>query len=157
MAHVIDRLLPQVDHMCIAGGQNADQYTSYDLPVLVDGAYTDCGPAAGLLAALDYAQGLNPKACVAVCPCDTPDIPLTLFADLFTGLKAAHAAYAVISDDHHYAHCILQLDCLPRLKSALDEGHRSLRHMHEMFKSTPVSLNDPSHMLSGHNTPPARL
>ncbi|MCE7999455.1 MAG: molybdenum cofactor guanylyltransferase [Rhodobiaceae bacterium] len=71
--HVAVRLDPQVSALAIAGSIDRT-----GLPCLDDGAHTDKGPLAGLLAGLTWAASLPDIACLVTAPCDVPLLPKNL-------------------------------------------------------------------------------
>jgi molybdopterin-guanine dinucleotide biosynthesis protein A len=78
VAHVIRRLLPQVDTLIVNANQNIERYGAFGHPVVPDAIGGFAGPLAGLHA------GLN--ACttplLVTSPCDSPFLPLDLVARL---------------------------------------------------------------------------
>jgi molybdopterin-guanine dinucleotide biosynthesis protein A len=81
LAHVIDKLKPQVDDIVISANRNIDQYTDFGFPVCPDNTSTFDGPLAGIAASIPACK----HDWIIVAPCDMPDLP----ADLVT-LMAAH-------------------------------------------------------------------
>ncbi|MEO0961959.1 MAG: molybdenum cofactor guanylyltransferase [Pseudomonadota bacterium] len=74
IAHVADRLAPQVATLAIAG---ADQSYALACPLLEDGAHATKGPLAGLAAGLSWALENN-FTHVVTAPCDVPRLPRNL-------------------------------------------------------------------------------
>ncbi len=74
IAHVADRLGPQVASIAIAG---ANQTYALACPLLEDGAHATKGPLAGLAAGLSWALG-NDFTHVVTAPCDVPLLPRNL-------------------------------------------------------------------------------
>lgn len=74
IAHVADRLAPQVATLAIAG---ADQTYALAFPLLEDGAHATKGPLAGLAAGLSWALENN-FTHVVTAPCDVPQLPRNL-------------------------------------------------------------------------------
>jgi formate dehydrogenase major subunit len=81
VAHVLERLAPQVGAVVVNANRNAEAYAAFGHPVVADAASEYAGPLAGFLAGL--------KACASpwlvTAPCDAPHLP----ADLVTRLAAA--------------------------------------------------------------------
>ena len=105
IAHVIERLAPQVDQLVISANGAPARFAAFGLPLLADpiaepGAERQ-GPLAGLLAALRYAKAEGFAALVTA-PADAPFLP----ASLISRLCAAHSS-------HH-------LVCLARSASGLE-------------------------------------
>ena len=84
LAHVIDRIAPQVGRLALNANGDPARFADYGLPVIADSLPDHPGPLAGVLAGLDWAASLGVEAIVTVAA-DTPFFP----ADLVTGLQAA--------------------------------------------------------------------
>jgi molybdopterin-guanine dinucleotide biosynthesis protein A len=79
IAQAIDRLGPQVAELAISANGDASRFATFALPVLPDVA--PLGPLAGVLAALDWAEG-HADAVVTVAV-DTPFFPCDLVPRLY--------------------------------------------------------------------------
>lgn len=97
VAHVVERLAPQVAELLINANRNAEAYAGFGVPVVADRVEGFAGPLAGLDAGL-HAAG---KECgwVATCPCDSPFLPLDLVARLLKSAVAAGADAAMARAD----------------------------------------------------------
>ena len=78
VAHVLERLSPQVCSVMISANRYLDQYAAFGVPVLTDAEGDFKGPLAGLLAGLTAVQ----TEWLVCSPCDTPHLPLDLVARL---------------------------------------------------------------------------
>ncbi len=87
LAHVIDRLAPQVDRLALNAAGDPARFAAFGLPVLPDSVSGFAGPLAGVLAGLDWAAGQGADAIVTAAA-DTPFFP----RDLVAVLRAAAAA-----------------------------------------------------------------
>jgi molybdopterin-guanine dinucleotide biosynthesis protein A len=88
LAHVIERLRPQVDALAVNANGDATRFAPFGLEVVADDAADFAGPLAGILAAMNWAKRLHPSAtAVLTVPADTPFLP----RDLAARLKAAGA------------------------------------------------------------------
>lgn len=117
LAHVIDRMKPQVDALLLNANGAPERFDSFDLPVVADTIEGHAGPLAGVLAAMRHAERLKPSVShVATAASDTPFLPNTLVA----ALKARADAH---SDD--------------TVVLAVSNGHR-----HPVFGLWPVHLAD---------------
>jgi len=78
VAHVIERLAPQVGSVLINANRNSEQYEAFGYPVISDEVGGFAGPLAGLHAGM--------RACttelIVTAPCDSPFLPLDLVARL---------------------------------------------------------------------------
>jgi molybdopterin-guanine dinucleotide biosynthesis protein A len=87
LAHVIDRLRPQVARLALNANGDPARFASWGLPVIADSLPGFPGPLAGVLAGMDWAAAQGFELLVSA-PGDTPFLP----ADLVTRLEAARIA-----------------------------------------------------------------
>ncbi|WP_395018075.1 molybdenum cofactor guanylyltransferase MobA [Dongia sp.] len=86
LAHVIERVRPQVSLLALNANGDATRFRDFGLAVVADDAADFAGPLAGILAAMDWAKSAQPSAAaVLTVPADTPFLP----RDLAARLKAA--------------------------------------------------------------------
>src|SRR5258706_11367559 len=78
IASVLARLAPQVTEIIINANQNLDTYARFGHRVIPDAIGGYAGPLAGLHAGLGEAR----HELVLTAPCDSPFLPLDLFARL---------------------------------------------------------------------------
>jgi molybdopterin-guanine dinucleotide biosynthesis protein A len=81
LAHVIDRLAPQVGAMALNANGDPARFAAFGLPVLPDPIPGFAGPLVGVLAGLDWAAGQGADSIVTVAA-DTPFFPTDLVAHL---------------------------------------------------------------------------
>jgi molybdenum cofactor guanylyltransferase len=94
LAHVIERIRPQVTSLALNANGDATRFAGFALPVVADDEADFAGPLAGILAALDWAKRAHPSAAaVLTVPADTPFLP----RDLAVRLNAAGARPALAS------------------------------------------------------------
>ena len=79
--HVVGRLAPQCRPLALNANGDAQRWVGLGVPVLHDSIAGFVGPLAGVLAGMDWAQGLGATAIVTVAA-DTPFFPLDLVARL---------------------------------------------------------------------------
>lgn len=83
LAHVLDRIRPQVAAVALSANGDPARFAGFALPVLPDGA-PGGGPLAGVLAGLRWAAREHPAApLVLSVPTDTPLLPPDLVSRLF--------------------------------------------------------------------------
>jgi len=87
LAHLLERLAPQVPDIAISANGDAARFAGHGLKVLPD-TYSGQGPLAGLAAGLAWAASHNIKF-LATVPVDTPLIPADLIARLTPGPSVA--------------------------------------------------------------------
>ncbi|WP_083100536.1 molybdenum cofactor guanylyltransferase MobA [Pseudophaeobacter leonis] len=127
MAHVIDRLAPQVAELALNANGDAARFDDLGLPVVADSIEGFAGPLAGVLAGLDWAATQGADAIVTAAA-DTPFFP----TDLVARLLAASEGQAQP----------LVLATTPRTGEELKSGGRSKVNRHPTFGLWPVALRD---------------
>ncbi len=91
VAHVIERLAPQVDSLLISANRNLDVYADFGYPLVSDDQPDYPGPLAGLAAGL----AVCPTEWLVCVPCDCPALPLDLVGRLWTAAQEQPAPIAV--------------------------------------------------------------
>jgi molybdopterin-guanine dinucleotide biosynthesis protein A len=82
LAHILDRLEPQVGSIAISANGDPARFAEYGLPVLADGGPGgQAGPLAGILSGMTWAKAANSKKVLTVAG-DTPFFPADLSAQL---------------------------------------------------------------------------
>ena len=119
LAHVIDRLEPQVAGLALNANGEAARFARFGLPVLPDTIDGFAGPLAGVLAGLDWAAALGADSIVTAAA-DTPFFP----GDLVPHLLLAGEG----------------MDTPLVLAATRDPKRRTVRH--PTFGLWPVSLRD---------------
>src|SRR6185437_902575 len=113
VAHVIERLAPQVATLVINANQNAERYAAFGHPVVADAIGGFAGPLAGLHAGLAVARTSH----VVTVPCDSPFLPDDLAARLAAAMAAVDAELAVArtGDQPHPVFALVAVGVLPHL------------------------------------------
>ena len=126
VAHVRDRLAPQVGRILVSCNRNADFYANYAEATFPDLRREYLGPVAGLEAAANHVD----TDYVLIAPCDTPLLPLDLVQGLSAGIRVPGSAgcYARSGDRNHYLCALLRRSCLETAGDYLDSGGRTVRH-----------------------------
>ncbi|WP_170589447.1 molybdenum cofactor guanylyltransferase MobA [Ruegeria arenilitoris] len=128
LAHVIDRLAPQVAGLALNANGDPARFADLGLPVLPDSIAGYAGPLAGVLAGLDWAAGRGAD-CIVTAAADTPFFPRDLVDRL---MRAAQGQ----------AHP-LALATTPRTgDEALKSGGGRRVNRHPTFGLWPVALRD---------------
>jgi molybdopterin-guanine dinucleotide biosynthesis protein A len=134
LAHLLDRLKPQVDEVVINSNVDAEHFHEFSAPVIPDILSGYLGPLAGIHAGL-MAFPADYLLTVAV---DLPFIPHDLAARLKAQTDSQHCGYA--TDGKHHALAILWPPGMAvAVKNFLNEGKHSIRdwlHVH----GTPVAF-----------------
>ncbi|WP_428633957.1 molybdenum cofactor guanylyltransferase MobA, partial [Sedimenticola sp.] len=94
IAHVLERIQPQVAQVVINANRNLEQYAAFGYPVISDTLSDFQGPLAGFLAVM---QQIDSDFIVTL-PCDGPSLPDNLVERLRQAQQAADADIAVAHD-----------------------------------------------------------
>jgi molybdopterin-guanine dinucleotide biosynthesis protein A len=93
LAHVVERMAPQLDLLALNGA--AEAFGDWGLPVIED-PIPRAGPLAGILAGMEWLRGLDPEAArILTVPVDTPFLPFDLLARLSLARDSAGAEIAI--------------------------------------------------------------
>lgn len=145
LAHVIERLRPQVGAVAINANGDPKRFSAYGLPVIADSIEGSPGPLAGVLAGLDWAGPLGFSHIVTAAT-DTPFLPRDLVARLTSAAQGAGVELAAAGSGGRVHPVIGLWPCrlADDLRSALEKGTRKVdewtaRHgvAEAHFESTP--------------------
>ncbi|WP_171175726.1 molybdenum cofactor guanylyltransferase MobA [Ruegeria sp. HKCCD8929] len=125
LAHIIDRLGPQVAGLALNANGDPERFAGLGLPVIADSIEGFAGPLAGVLAGLDWAAEQGADAIVTAAA-DTPFFPRDLVARL-------------MADAEGQTHPLV-LATTPRTGAELKSGGKVNRH--PTFGLWPVALRD---------------
>jgi len=158
LAHVIDRLGPQVGLLAINAPAGDPRFARFGLPVIPDRAAGYPGPLAGIAAALAWARDLGEKH-VIVAPVDTPFLPVDFVSRLAAATGAA-VSVARTGDRVHPVAGRFSVDLLEDAEAELvGDQRRSMmawleRHdaRHTVFEPVRLGANDIDPLLNV-NTP----
>ena len=128
LAHVIERIRPQVAGLALNANGDPARFARFGLPVIADGIEGFAGPLAGVLAGLDWAAGQGAE-CIVTVAADTPFLPDDLVARLQEAARGM---------EHP-----LVLAATPRAGvGALKSGGRGGIDRHPTFGLWPVALRE---------------
>jgi molybdopterin-guanine dinucleotide biosynthesis protein A len=150
VAHVIERLAPQVATVLVNANQNAERYAALGRAVVPDQVGGFAGPLAGLHAGL--ARAATPF--VVTVPCDSPFLPADLVARLAAALEANRAQLAVAKTEEqpHPVFCLVRRDALPHLASFLEAGGRKIDAWYATLAVVEVAFDDEADAFRNINT-----
>ena len=95
LAHIVERVRPQVVDLALNANGDAARFAQFGLPVVADSVPDFAGPLAGVLAGLDWAAAHVPGAThVASFAGDAPFLPRDLVARLAAALADGRHALA---------------------------------------------------------------
>ena len=150
VAHVLERLAPQVDEILINANRNVDAYGAFGHRVVPDSITGFAGPLAGFERGLDYAS----HDLVATVPCDSPFLPADLVARLRDALMAASAELAVAKtgDQAHPVFCLMRRPVHASLRQFLGSGQRKIDRWYAALKVVEVPFDDEAQAFMNINT-----
>ena len=150
VAHVIERLAPQVGTIVINANQNRDRYAAYGYPVVEDLIAGFAGPLAGLHASI--AAAATPY--VATSPCDSPFLPDDLVARLAAAFAKADIDLAVARtfDQPHPVFSLVRADVRSHLEAFLRDGGRKIDAWYTTLRVADVRFDDEADAFRNINT-----
>ena len=143
IAHVSDRIQPQVGQLLISCNRNFERYQAFATTTVADTRLDYQGPLAGLEAASPL---INTELLVVVA-CDTPLLPADLVQRLISplctaGNKSPAVSYAHDGARAQYLCAAMHSKCLSSLGRFLDDGHRTVHHWIQQQHSVAVDFSD---------------
>ena len=150
VAHVIERLAPQVGTIVINANQNRDRYAAYAYPVVADVITGFAGPLAGLHAGI--AAAATPY--VATSPCDSPFLPDDLVARLAAAFAETKVDLAVARtfDQPHPVFSLIRTDVRSHLEAFLRDGGRKIDAWYATLRVAEVRFDDEADAFRNINT-----
>lgn len=152
VAHVLERLAPQVAVVLINANRNAEAYAGFGVPVVADRVEGFAGPLAGLDAGLAVTPA--DSEWVATCPCDSPYLPLDLVARLLHAAVAAQAevAMARAAGQTQPVFLLAHRRTAPSLAAYLAGGDRKIDRWVERERHVIVDFDDCPEAFANINT-----
>ncbi|HET6802612.1 MAG TPA: molybdenum cofactor guanylyltransferase MobA [Casimicrobiaceae bacterium] len=150
VAHVIDRLGPQVAALVINANQNRDRYAAFGHAVVADAIGGFAGPLAGLHAGLSAAT----TPYVVTSPCDSPFLPDDLVERLAAAFDQTPLDLAVARtfEQPHPVFSLVKRGVLPHLEAFLRAGGRKIDAWYRTLRVAEVSFDDEADAFRNINT-----
>ena len=150
VAHVIERLAPQVDEILVNANRNPADYARFGHRVVADEIPGFAGPLAGFERGLAHAKG----ELVATVPCDSPFLPTDLVARLRAALVAAGADLAVAKTgtQPHPVFCLMRRGVHDSLARFLASGQRKIDKWYAALAVVEVAFDDEPGAFANINT-----
>ncbi|MBK1730139.1 molybdenum cofactor guanylyltransferase [Halorhodospira halophila] len=151
VAHVLDRLAPQVGAVRINANRHAARYRALGVPVDGDCHPGGLGPLAGIASALAHARSER----VLVVPCDAPLLPGDMAPRLTAALEAAGAdgAVARLGGRLQPVYALLHRGLAADLDAALAAGERRVHAWLGRHRVAAADFDDRSAAMVNVNTP----
>ena len=150
VAHVLERLAPQVDEVLINANRSLDEYAAFGHRVFADAIDGFAGPLAGLHIGMTHAS----HPLIATVPCDSPFLPPDLIERLSTAMAREDADLAVAKtfDQPHPVFCLTRSSLAPHLQAFLESGQRKIDKWYATLKVVEVPFDDEEAAFSNINT-----
>lgn len=150
VAHVIERLAPQVAEILINANRNAEAYAGFGYRVIADGIEGFAGPLAGFERGLAHAS----HELVITVPCDSPFLPADLVERLRSALAAAHAQLAVAKtgEQAHPVFSLMRRGVHGSLRAFLASGQRKIDRWYAALGVVEVAFDDEPDAFRNINT-----
>lgn len=148
MAHVIERLAPQVGRMVINANGDPARFSAFGLPVVADTVGGFVGPLAGVLAGLRWTAANVPEAThTASVSADAPFLPENLVEQLIAALSsptpsgsAGKIALAASGGELHPVIGLWPVALADDLEAALESGLRKVLNWTDRHGTVPVEF-----------------
>ena len=140
VAHVVERLAPQVDELLINANRNAEAYAAFGYRVIADEIEGFAGPLAGFERGLAHAA----KPLVVTVPCDSPFLPGDLVSRLRAALdgEGADLAVAKTGEQAHPVFSLMRRDVHASLRRFLESGQRKIDKWYAALRVVEVAFDD---------------
>jgi len=151
VAHVLERLRPQVAEILLNANREIETYQAFGYPVISDAIGGFSGPLAGLHCGMTAGQ----TPLVVTVPCDSPFLPNDLVQRLLLGLEQQQADLAVAKtgDQPHPVFCLCRTTLLPNLTRFLEGGGRKIDAWYAGLNTVEVPFDDEADAFANFNTP----
>lgn len=152
VAHVLERLAPQVDEVLINANRNLEAYAAFGHRVIADEIAGFAGPLAGFERGLAHARG----ELVCTVPCDSPFLPRDLVSRLRSGLERSGAQLAVArtGEQSHPVFCLMRRSVRASLREFLGAGERKIDRWYSALAVVEVAFDDEADAFANINSRP---
>lgn len=151
VAHVLDKLQPQVAEILLNANRELDTYRALGHQVISDNIHGFAGPLAGLHSGMLHAS----HPLIAMAPCDAPFLPDDLVSRLTQALQAANADVAVAKTGtwRQPVFSLCRTTLLPNLTLYLESGGRKVDAWYAGLHTVEVPFDDAPDAFANINTP----
>ena len=146
ITHVIERMKPQAKHIVINTHQNQNDFEKFNLPLIDDALSIQEGPLLGILTSLQKIK----TDWVQFVPCDTPNLPNNLIANLMKEVEAQKTLAAVPeTNDGFQSACLLcHTSTLENLQDFFNQGGRKIEDWVRQLPFSIVRFHDQSQFIN---------
>ena len=151
IAHIVERLRPQVRTIIINANRNQNEYKRWSDTVIKDSIGEFDGPLAGVASGLEVAD----TNLILTVPCDSPLIAENLASRMHSQLVLDNADIAVASDGDRLqpVFMLLQRSLLSSIVEFLQAGERKIDKWFAQHGVTEVDFSDRPETFLNVNTP----
>ena len=144
LAHIIERLRPQVDALALNANGDPTRFAAFGLPIVADSIADFAGPLAGILAGLDWAASRRGITHVATAAADAPFLPLDLVERLRRSLEKEDSdlACARSAARAHPVFGLWPVALREPLRAAVSGGVRKVDQWTARYRLVPVDFAD---------------
>jgi molybdopterin-guanine dinucleotide biosynthesis protein A len=141
LAHVIERVRPQVVALALNANGDPTRFAVYGLPVVPDSVEGFAGPLAGVLAGLDWATDAAPDCrWLLSAPTDAPFLPKDLVRRLLDAAAAADVVVAASGGRAHPVAALWAASLRDPLRAALEGGVRKVEDFTRNWRVRTVAF-----------------
>jgi molybdenum cofactor guanylyltransferase len=151
VAHVLERLRPQVSEILLNANREIEAYQAFGDPVISDTVGGFAGPLAGLHCGMAAAK----TPLVVTVPCDSPFLPADLVQRLLLAMEKQQAELVVAKTGNqpHPVFCLCRTSLLPDLTRFLENGGRKIDAWYANLNTIEVPFDDEADAFANFNTP----
>ncbi|WP_116631836.1 molybdenum cofactor guanylyltransferase MobA [Pasteurella langaaensis] len=150
VAHILERLTPQIRQISINANRSLTDYAQFGVPIFCDEIEGFQGALSGILTALRHATTDN----VLFVPCDSPYLPLNLVEKLKSAVENQQvlAAYAHDGERDHPTFCLLSCQLSTALEDYLARGERRMLIFMREQGAAKVDFSEQKNAFRNFNT-----
>jgi molybdopterin-guanine dinucleotide biosynthesis protein A len=149
IAHIIQRLSPQISRIVISANQELERYQQFGLPVIPDVVADQPGPLGGIYSVMRAEK----SDWFITCPCDTPYLPLDYVSRMTQAIIDAEVYVAHDGVRQQNGFCLLHQRTLAVLEQALEQRQFAMYRFLESLAAQTVSFADEADAFININTP----
>lgn len=130
LAHVLERLRPQVSELILNANGDPTRFAAFGLPIIEDRLGDHAGPLAGIHAGLEWARANRPESrFVITAATDTPLFPTNLVAEFLASLAGDEPRLLVARSEEgmHPIFGLWPVSLVPELEKSLSNGMRKVQ------------------------------
>lgn len=140
LAHIIERLTPQVSEILLNANGDPSRFTAFGLPIVADGDDSRDGPLAGFAAAMSWAERNRPNIrAILTVSVDAPFLPLNL-AERLSDAAGDGSAIAASAGQRHPTIGLWPLTLKNAVQNALSQGQRRVENFAQHHQAIAVSF-----------------